>query len=100
MIPLYTWRGSYCGFIQNNCIFDLRCRYLGWLENDGRAWHSDGHFWGELVDENYILRRTSMATPARRAIRATPATPATPAVPATRATRAIRAGYTDAFTDI
>lgn len=100
MIPLYTWSGHYCGFIQNNYIFDLRCKYLGWLDDDGRAWHANGHFWGELVEENYILRRMSMATPAIRAIRATPATPATPAARATRAARAARTGYTDVLTDI
>lgn len=42
MIRLYTWSGRYCGFILNNYIFDRHSKYLGWLENDGRAWRSNG----------------------------------------------------------
>lgn len=70
------------------------------MDETGKAWRSDGHFWGELVDENYILRPTTMATPAARAIRSAPATPATPATRAMRAARAARSGYIDVLAEL
>ena len=100
MTPLYTWAGQYCAFIRNGRIFDRHSDYLGWVTEDGKAWRRDGSFWGELVDENYILRRTSMAIPARRAVRAIPARPATPATRANRAGRASRAVRVDALEEI
>lgn len=100
MTPLYTWAGQYCAFIRNGRIFDRHSAYLGWVTEDGRAWRRDGSFLGELVDENYILRRTSMAIPGRRAARATPARPATPVARANRAGRASRAGCVDALEEI
>jgi len=59
---------------------------LGWLDS-GDVYRSNRTYLGEIVDENYILRRTSMAT---RATRATPATPAMPTQRANRAGRALR----------
>ena len=100
MTPLCTWSGQYCAFIRNGKIFDRHSDYLGWVTADGKAWRRDGSLWGEIVDENYILRRTSMAIPARRAVRATPARPATPATRANRAGRALRAGRVDALEEI
>lgn len=95
--PIYRWRGQYFGFISNERLFDASSHYLGWIESDGRVWRKNGTFMGEIVDQNYILRRTTMATPAIRAIRAIPATPAVRAIRATRAARAIRASYVDAL---
>lgn len=100
MTPLYTWSGQYCAFIRNGSIFDRHSDYLGWMTEDGKAWRRDGSFWGELVDESYILRRTSMAIPARRAVRAIPDRPATPATRANRAGRASRTGSVDALEEI
>lgn len=100
MTPLYTWTGRYCAFISNGWIFDRQSHYLGWLTEDGKAWGRDGSFLGELVDENYILSRTTMATPARRAVRAIPAPPATPAARVNRAGRASRAGRVDVLEEL
>lgn len=100
MTPLYTWAGQYCAFIRNGRIFDRHSNYLGWLTEDGRAWRRDGSFWGELVDENYILRRTNMVTPARRAVRAIPARPATPARRVNRVGRVSRVGHVDALEEL
>ena len=97
MTAIYRWSGQYFGFIKSDRFFDASCRYLGWVTEDSRVWRADGSFLGEIVDENYILRRTSMARPANRAVRATPATPARPATRATRAARAARAGRVDAL---
>jgi len=95
--PLYKWSGQYVGFIHNDRLFDASSGYIGWVEEDGRCWAANGSFLGELVDENYVLRRTAMATPASKAAKARPASPATPARRANRAGRATRAGWIDAL---
>lgn len=100
MIPLYTWSGRYCGFILNDYIFDRRSKYLGWLEDDGRAWRANGHFWGELTDENYILHKTAMGVLGIRGVRGTPGTPGIPGTHGNRSARAPKAGYTDALADL
>ncbi len=97
MTPIYRWNGEYFGFISNSRLFDATSRYLGWVTDDDRVWRRNGIFLGEIENDNYILRRTSMATPATRATRATPSTPAIPARRANRAARASRAGRNDAL---
>ncbi|EGR1587508.1 hypothetical protein H7696_02420 [Vibrio alginolyticus] len=97
MTPIYRWNGQYFGFIKNDRLFNASSQYLGWVTEDGRVWRRNGTFLGEVENENYILRRTSMATPANRAVRATPATPVTPARRANRAGKALRAGRIDAL---
>ncbi|EOV1982966.1 TPA: 4-fold beta flower protein [Vibrio parahaemolyticus] len=97
MTPIYRWNGQYFGFIKNDRLFNASSQYLGWVTEDGRVWRRNGTFLGEVENENYILRRTSMATPANRAVRATPATPVTPARRANREGKALRAGRIDAL---
>ncbi|WP_154202575.1 4-fold beta flower protein [Vibrio harveyi] len=97
MTPIYRWNGQYFGFIKNDRLFSASSQYLGWVTEDGRVWRRNGTFLGEVENENYILRRTSMATPATRAVRATPAIPATPARRANRAGKASIAGRIDAL---
>ncbi|MEN6474130.1 MAG: 4-fold beta flower protein [Syntrophaceae bacterium] len=97
MIAIYRWNGEYFGFIRNGHLFNAVSQYLGWVTDDGRVWRKNGTFLGEIENDNYILRRTSMATPATRATRATPASPATPARRANRAARASKAGRVDAL---
>jgi hypothetical protein len=98
---LYTWDGRWWGFTSNGRIFSKSCEYKGWIDDDGRAWRSNGTFLGELVDETYVLRRTAMmATPARRAARARPAQRAPRAPRANRAPRAPRSGRVDALADL
>jgi len=99
MTPIYRWNGEYFGFVKSGCLFNAASQYLGWVTEDERVWRKDGTFLGEIEDENYIMRRTYMATPATRATRATPATPATPARRANRAARASRAGRIDALNE-
>ena len=97
MTPIYRWSGEYFGFIKKGRLFNAISEYLGWVTDDGRVWRADGTFLGEIENENYILRRTSMATPARKARRATPAIPSTPARRANRAGKARKAGRVDAL---
>lgn len=96
--PIYRWSGEYFGFIYNDRLFDKYSKYLGWLDS-GEVYRSNGTYLGAIVDENYILRRTTMATKATRATRATPATPATPAARSNRAGRSNRSGYIDALNE-
>jgi hypothetical protein len=67
LIPIYRRSGDYFGFIKSNRLFNANSDYLGWITEDGRVWRADGSFLGELVDNHYIMRRRSMATPARKA---------------------------------
>ncbi|EGR1346439.1 hypothetical protein EFU42_02400 [Vibrio cholerae] len=98
MTPIYRWNGQYFSFIKNDRLFNENSQYLGWVTDDGRVWRKkDGTFLGEVENENYILRRTSMATPATRAVRVTSATPATPARRVNRAGKASRVGRIDAL---
>ena len=97
MDRIYRWNGRYFGFIRNDRFFAADSTYIGWMDDDGRVWESDGNFLGEIVNDDYILRRTSMATPARRAVKARPAKPATPSRPANRAGKVGRAGSVDAL---
>ncbi|EKO3581329.1 hypothetical protein N6C00_000554 [Vibrio metschnikovii] len=88
MTPIYRWNGQYFGFIKNDRLFSASSQYLGWVTEDGRVWRRYGTFLGEVENENYILRRTSMAIPA---------IPATPDRRANRAGKALRAGQIDAL---
>jgi hypothetical protein len=100
MIPLYTWSGSYCAFLSSNRIFDANSKYLGWLDDEGRAWHANGQYWGKLTNENYILRRTSMVTPVSRTPRPHPITPISPIRRLQRYSSPPKTGYIDALKDI
>ncbi len=93
---IYRWNGEYFGFLYNGKLFDRHSTYMGWIEGND-VYRKNGKYLGEIVSENYILRRSTMATKATRATKATPATPATPATKANRAARAVRAGYIDAL---
>ncbi|OCH42338.1 4-fold beta flower protein [Aliivibrio fischeri] len=88
MTPIYRWNGQCFGFIKNDRLFSASSQYLGWVTEDGRVWRRNGAFLGEVENENYILRRTSMATPA---------TLATPPRRANRADKASRVGQFDAL---
>lgn len=93
--PIYRWNGEYFGFLYNGRLFDKYSTYLGWID-ENEVWKKDGTYIGEIIDGNYILRRTSIVTRVRRAIRATPATPT---LKANRAAFAIRSTYVDTLDD-
>lgn len=82
MTPIYRWNGEYFGFIKNGRLFNAASQYLGWVTEDGRVWRKNGTFLGEVESDYYILKRTSMATPA---------------TPARNANRASKAGRVDAL---
>jgi hypothetical protein len=97
MTPIYRWSGQYFGFISNDRLFDASSHYLGWITEDGRVWRANGSFLGEIEDENYILRRTSMSTPSNRSARSRPSTPSVPSTKSNRSGRSARSGRVDAL---
>ena len=74
-VPIYKWSGQYWGFIYNDKLFDRNSSYKGWVDKDKRVWDSNGHYFGDIVDENYILRRQSMVEPVPRVPKVPPVSP-------------------------
>jgi hypothetical protein len=77
-IPIYRWSGEYFGFIHKNNFFDATSNYLGWLDDDGCVWRSNGAFLGRLVDGNYILKLNSSIDPTPKPIPPLPSSPVPP----------------------
>jgi hypothetical protein len=96
MIPIHRWSGEYVGFVSNGRLFDAHSNYLGWVEDDGRAWKADGRFLGEIVEGNYLLRRASMIEPIPRIPRIPPIPPISPIPRINRIGRIDRMGWDDA----
>lgn len=96
MTPVFKWSGEYFGFIHNQNLFHADGAYLGWIE-DGHAWASDGSYLGEVVEENYILRRTTMTAPLPKIPRSLPMKPMRPIQEISRSGRVQKAGWIDAL---
>ncbi len=97
MTPIFRWNGEYFGFISNGYVFREDSEYLGWLEDDGSAWGTDGTYLGELVNDNYILRNTSRMQPMSRMARMRPMTPMSPMRRMNRMGKMSRMGWADAL---
>ena len=96
MTPVFKWSGAYFGFIHNENLFHADGAYLGWIE-DGRVWGSDGAYLGEVVEENYILRRTNMIRPLPKTPRSPPIQPMRPIQEISRPGRIPKGGWVDAL---
>jgi hypothetical protein len=96
---IYRLNGKYFGFVSSDCLFSKKSEYLGFILPDGTFWKADGNYAGELFEESYIIRRSSIATPAKCAAPAAPARPAIPAAPANIAPRAPMSGVRDVLDD-
>jgi hypothetical protein len=96
MTPVFRWNGEYFGFIHNENLFHAGGAYLGWIE-DGRVWASDGAYLGEVVEENYILRRTNMIRPLPKIPRSLPLQPIRPIQEICRSGRIPKGGWVDAL---
>jgi len=95
--PIYKWNGEYSGFIHSDRLFDAHSKYLGWVDDDGRVWRSDGTFLGEIVEENYILRRTTMVEPVPKVPKVPPVPPVAPVPKINRVGRVKKVGWKDAL---
>jgi hypothetical protein len=96
MTPIFKWSGEYFGFVYNENLFRADGAYLGWIE-DGQVWASDGAYLGEVVEENYILRRTNMIPPLPKIARLLPIRPIRPIQEISRFGRISKAGWVDAL---
>ncbi len=96
-IPIYKWSGLYWGFIYNNRIFDKHAVYMGWIDDSLRAWKKDGEFLGEIINENYILRRANGIKPINRIPKIPPINPIPPIPKINRIGRINKIGWIDAI---
>jgi len=54
--PIYRWSGEFFGHIYLKQLIDSNGDYIGRLKGND-VWRADGTYLGEIVDQNYILRR-------------------------------------------
>ena len=99
MTKIFHWNGKYFGFIKNEKLFSKTSKYLGWIDNNGNAWNKDGHYLGEQVNDNYILRKTSKMKPMSKMSKMTPMSPMSPMHPMDKMGKAKRLGWVDALDD-
>jgi hypothetical protein len=93
--PIYKWSGQYWGFISNSKLFDSKSNYKGWVHGDNQVWDKNGNYVGEIVDDNYILRRSSKISPVSGVPKVTPVTPVSPVPKVNKVGRVKRAGWID-----
>jgi hypothetical protein len=74
---IYKWSGKYFGFISGDNFFDASSNWIGWIE-DGKVWRSNGKFLGEIYNDNYILRKTTIVLPIPKIPRISPIPPVPP----------------------
>jgi len=96
MTRIFRWNGDYFGFIHNGTLFDSGSRYLGCID-DGRVWKADGTYFGQLIEDNYILMNTMMLQPMPRMPRMPPMPPMPPMPSMNRMGRMPRLGWFDAL---
>ena len=98
MTPVFKWNGEYFGFIHNESLFRADGTYFGWIE-DGQVWVSNGAYLGQVVEENYILRRTNVVLPLPKIPRSLPIQPIRPMQEINRSGRISQGGWVDALVD-
>jgi len=80
---IYKWNGEYFGFISGDNFFDANSNWVGWIEGS-QVWQANGEFLGEIYEDNYILRKTTMISPVPRVPRVSPVPPVPPVHPVNR----------------
>ncbi|HEX8266766.1 MAG TPA: hypothetical protein VF596_15300 [Pyrinomonadaceae bacterium] len=95
--PIFKWSGEYIGFIHNGNLFDPNSKYLGWVEKDGSVWTSNGRYFGDLVEENYILRNSMKVEPIPKIPKIPPISPISPISSIPRLPRIAKIGWYDPF---
>lgn len=83
--------------MRNGSLFDPLSNYLGWVEADGSVWGKDGLYIGEMVEGEYILRRSLKMAPIPRIPRIPPISPIPPIPPIPRIGKIPRMGWIDPF---
>jgi hypothetical protein len=94
---IFKWNGQPLGFIRNGKLFASNSDYLGWVEDDGSVWAADGHYVGEVVEGEYILRRSLKIDPIPKIPKIPPISPIPPIPPLARIGKIPRVGWIDPF---
>jgi hypothetical protein len=94
---IHRWSGQYFGFLLDGYLFNRQGEYVGWATDEGAVWLRDGRFLGELVEDNYILRRNAMMEPSRRIPKIQPIRPIPPIPALPRIPRISRLGWSDSL---
>ncbi len=95
--PIFKWNGEQAGFIHNGRFFDNNSNYRGWLESDGSVWNSDGKYFGELVEDSYILRNSMKLEPLQRLPKLPPLPPLLPLPSLPRLPKLPKLGWVDSL---
>lgn len=97
--PIFRWDGKYAGFVFEGHLYDRWGNYWGWVDEEGNVWRSQGALLGELVEENYVLRKVGQER--RKADpRTWPDRPAVPGPSANRPPKEPKEGWEDALEDL
>jgi len=99
-IPIFRWSGEYFGFIHSSNLFDATSNYLGWVDNGGYVWSSNGSFLGQVIDNNYILKHTGAVEPSSKVSPILPTSPTPPCPEPPRVGRALPFGWQDALEEL
>ena len=100
-ISIFRLSGAYVGVLTSDgWFFDAEGRYIGWHDKNSQVWHRDGTYLGEIIDENFILRRQGWLQSVRKTPKVPPIAPELPAAPPNRLPIAARPGWVDALDNI
>jgi hypothetical protein len=97
MTQFFRWDGSYLGFDSGDYLFDRNGAYIGWIEEDRSVWRSDGTYAGEVVEGDYIMRRSIMVPPVPQVPRVPPIPPVPLVPPVPRVPRVPMVGWDEVF---
>jgi hypothetical protein len=97
MTQFFRWNGSYAGFNSGDYLFDPHGGYIGWIESDGSVCRSDGSYLGQIVDGDYIMRKTVMVRPVPKVPRVPPVPPVPLVPPVPRVPRVPSVGWEEAL---
>jgi hypothetical protein len=78
-VPLFKLDGTFVAFAVDGHLYDASARWIGWSPgNDDVFYDSAGVYFGEIVDDQRLLRRLHKPKIARPAKPVLPARPARP----------------------
>jgi len=96
--PIFRWTGEYFGFVQDSSLFAANGKYLGWVDG-GTVWGSDGVFRGEIVEQNYIVKKPMSLYPGPQLPKIPPLPPSPPIPSVHRIAQVPMSGWVDALDD-
>lgn len=102
---LYNWEsGKYWGFAylinKKYYIFDAESNNKGWIDKNNRVFNMDGDYLGDLIDNNYILKKNILIEPISMVGRIPRNKPAQPQQRNPKKPRERLVGYYDVLTKL